>query len=90
MCFYCNRRIGEEHAWTCVIPRRRVRLRATIEYEADVPRSWDEGTITFVKNEKGCLGNTLQDIELYRERIDREHPNECVVKHPPVEFLGEA
>lgn len=88
-CFYCNRKVGEEHTWECVIPCKAVRLRATIEYEAELPRSWNRGTIEFHNREKSCLGNVLQDIRKYDERLDEEFPNECQ-GHPLVEYLGEA
>lgn len=89
-CFYCNRKLFDEHTFDCVIPSRMVRLRVTIEYEAEVPRSWDSGTIEFVKKEKGCLSNTLLDIQKYSDRLQKEHPNICTIEHPDVDYLGEA
>lgn len=87
-CFYCRRRLGEEHTWECVIPTRRVKLRATIEYEAEVPRSWDADFVHWQKNEKACLSNVVSDIKEFSDRVDEAHPNECQ-GHPPIEYLGE-
>lgn len=88
-CFYCNRKIGEEHTFECVIPSKRVRLRVTLEYETDVPRSWDKDTIERIKEDQGCLSNIVGEIKEYSDRLDVAHPNTCQVEHPPVEYLGE-
>lgn len=88
-CFYCRREIGEEHAWECAIPTRRVRLRATVEWETEVPRSWDADTIRFVTREKACVQNLAREIGKFADRLDAEQPNYCVEDHPVVEYLGE-
>lgn len=85
-CFYCRRKVGEEHTWECVIPQKIVKLRATIEYEAERPRSWDQETLEFHNQEKSCLANVVSDIKKYSDRVDIAHPNECQ-GHPLVELI---
>lgn len=86
-CFYCQRTIGREHTFECVVPCKIVRLRATIEYEAELPRSWTRQDIEFHNEEKSCLFNVVQDIKKYSDRRDEEFPNTCQ-GHPLVEYLG--
>lgn len=87
-CFYCLRKVGEEHTWECVIPTKRIRVRTTLEYEVEAPRSWENEFIEFHLAEKGCLFNIARDIRLYSDRLDAVHPNECVEDHPSFKVLG--
>jgi hypothetical protein len=63
-CFYCNQAIGAEHKADCVTINKRVKVRATIEYEIDVPASWDKEQVEFHRNEGSwCSDNMLADLE---------------------------
>ena len=50
-CFYCASKIGEEHEWECVIRTRKVLVRAVVEYEVEVPESWNKENIEFHRND---------------------------------------
>lgn len=41
-CFYCHSKVGEPHGRDCVTITKRVRLKATIEFEVEVPHSWEK------------------------------------------------
>ena len=84
-CFWCNRKIGDEHCWECVKPKKTVRLRVTFEYDAEVPRSWDKDAIEFHHNESSwCLDNIKQELE----EFFKKKPNTChLCSSGNVEFL---
>lgn len=68
-CFHCGRQIGQTHKADCVQWTRQVRLRLTtsagtatmtIEWDADVPHSWNEADILFRYNESTwCTSNAV-------------------------------
>lgn len=62
-CFYCRAGISEPHGPECVMVRRSVVIRATIDFVHDVPAHWGEDDIRFNLNESSrCAGNTLADL----------------------------
>lgn len=88
-CFYCLRKVGEEHTWECVIPERLVKVRATISWEVAVPRSWTPENVADYKESHACIGNLAHEIQQYSDRLDEKSPNTCQVEHPAIEYLGE-
>ena len=50
-CFYCQRAVGQSHNEHCVLWEKRVRMRATFEYEVSVPHAWIEDGIDHWYNE---------------------------------------
>lgn len=63
-CFYCREEIGKPHKQTCVLLKKKVKVKATIEYEVDVPASWDVDQIEFHRNEGSwCADNMLDELE---------------------------
>jgi hypothetical protein len=60
-CFYCK---GETiHDPECVLRRRTVVIRYTVEYAIAVPEHWDVEQINFHRNESSwCQGNALHEL----------------------------
>lgn len=62
-CLYCKSRIGEPHALDCVVVKKVVRLKYTIEVDVQVPHSWSADDINFHRNESSwCAGNAVDEI----------------------------
>ena len=56
-CFYCNRKVGEEHKRDCVTIQKKVRVQFTVEVIAEAPHSWPDEMIADHQNElwtEGC------------------------------------
>jgi len=63
-CFYCRQKIGANHNHDCVAVHKMVKVRAVIEYEVEVPASWDKESIEFQRNEGSwCSDNMINEIE---------------------------
>lgn len=88
-CFYCRQPIGERHKDGCVIRTRRVRVKATIEYEVEVPADWDASMIDFHFNESSwCTDNILDDLSKDINRREAEG-RECLCGSAEFDYLGE-
>jgi len=87
-CFYCQQPLGAKHNDGCVLIQKKVKVRAVIEYEIDVPSEWDASMIEFHRNESSwCAGNMIDELQ---ELNDKE--NECIcglVKYEHIEDVGE-
>lgn len=67
-CFYCNRAIGAMHDASCVLIKKKVRVRFTVEYEVSVPASWDKHMIEFQRNDGSwCVDNAIRELEALAE-----------------------
>ena len=65
-CFYCKQKVGHSHSVDCVVPTKRICVRAVFEYECDVPACFDEGLIDFSLNESSsCADNELEKIAAF-------------------------
>ena len=56
-CFYCNRKVGQEHMRDCVTIQKKVRVRFTVEVIAEAPYSWPDEMVADHQNElwtEGC------------------------------------
>lgn len=63
-CFYCRQPIGAAHKHDCVLIQKRVKVRMIIEYEVDVPSTWDGDMVEFHRNESSwCAGNAIAELE---------------------------
>ena len=63
-CLYCQRIIGAYHKSDCVLIRKRVKVRATVEYEIVVPFFWDKSNIEFHRNDGSwCANNMIDELE---------------------------
>lgn len=63
-CFYCRRKVGEEHKRNCTIVTKLVRIAYTYEVDVTVPYDWDEDMIHFHRNEgTWCASNAFSEIK---------------------------
>lgn len=63
-CFYCYEPIGGLHKDDCVCFTKKVKVRAIIEYEIEVPNFWGKGNIEFHRNEGSwCSSNIIEELE---------------------------
>ena len=84
-CFYCMQPIGAEHKPDCVLIHKRVKVRATIEYETEIPNWWGNKEFEFHRNEGSwCANNMVGELKKYVE----EKPG-CLCGHAEFEYLGE-
>ena len=78
-CFYCNQDIGQPHKEDCVMIAKKVKVRAIIEYEVEVPSTWEKENVEFQRNEGSwCASNMIGELE----ELDEEKGCLC----PDVEF----
>lgn len=62
-CFYCHQPIGSEHHPDCVLIKKKVMVRMTVEYEVKVPAHWDKHMIEFHRNDGSwCADNALDEL----------------------------
>jgi hypothetical protein len=88
-CFYCRRKVGERHGPDCVIPQRRVTLRATVEFEVDVPAGWAREQIEFHRNDGSwCANNLVDDLAAFAIRAERTEQG-CMCGRTKIEYLGD-
>lgn len=82
-CFYCHQAIGEPHRPSCVLIAKKVRVRMTVEYEVEVPASWNAGDVEFHRNESSwCADNAMGELE----KLAGREGCLCGVTH--FEFVG--
>lgn len=84
-CFYCQQPLGGFHLDNCVLISKKVLIRATIEYEVEMPSHWDAKQIEFNRNEGSwCADNMLEELkELTKD-------NECLCSRTTFEFLKDS
>ena len=62
-CFYCRSVIGQHHAPDCVLAVKKIIVKLVIEYEVEVPASWEDDAIEFRFNESSwCANNAIEDL----------------------------
>ena len=84
-CFYCQQAIGAEHKPTCVMINKKVKVRMTVEYEIEVPASWDQEQIEFHRNEGSwCSNNALAELEA----LFGDEGGQCMCDSTRFEYLG--
>lgn len=83
-CFYCKQPLGAEHKPDCVLIKKRVIVRVTIDYEIEVPADWDKSMVEFHRNEGSwCADNMIEELQaLTAER--------CLCNRAHFEFVGDA
>lgn len=83
-CFYCNQPVGATHLDDCVLIKKRVSMRTTIEYEVDEPNFWTGEDIEHFKNASSwCAGNVAEEISRYVDEIG------CLCGHAKFEYLAD-
>lgn len=87
-CLYCKQKVGDPHLAECVTVKRTVVVRMTVEYEVDVPQSWDKEQIEFHRNEGSwCANNALDELA---QLHDAESAETCLCPSARFEYVGEA
>ena len=82
-CFYCGQPIGGNHKPDCVLIKKRVKVRMTIEYFIEVPGSWDKDSVEFHRNEGSwCSQNAIEELQ---ELVDS---GDCLCDRMEYEALG--
>lgn len=68
-CFYCQRKVGEEHEKSCVVIVKKVRLRYIFVVDVYEPHGSDKEMIVFHRNESSwCASNALDELELHDDQ----------------------
>ena len=77
-CFYCSRRVGEQHALDCVIRNKTVVVEVTCKVAIPVPEDWGREMIDFHYNESTyCIDNLLKTLEAFVESLKRVAERDC-------------
>lgn len=76
-CFYCGKKKGAEHGHDCVIRKRTVVTRITLDLVQLVPEGWEEEQINFYLNDPvWCLENLREEIE---RALSNKHACSCKI-----------
>ena len=83
-CFYCGRRVGEEHGRDCVTVVQRVELFVRVKdrdgralsglWQVDEPHSWHKSMIEFFLNEGSWCASNLEASEVVWDRGSEDAP----------------
>lgn len=83
VCTYCQEPFGATHKSDCVLVQKKVTVRMIVEYEINVPASWDGDMIEFHRNESSwCADNALDELEGIIER------DGCLCQACRFEYVG--
>lgn len=84
-CFYCRQPIGAKHKPSCVLVKKRVKVRMAVEYEIEVPASWGKDQIEFQRNEGSwCSNNALDELD----RAFGKDDGPCMCGATTFEYIG--
>jgi hypothetical protein len=62
-CFFCKEAAGSPHTSDCMIPKKPIRLRVTLEFDTWEPAIWDDDMILFHRNESSwCADNFVAEL----------------------------
>ena len=88
-CLYCRQRVGGTHMAECVIRKRTVVVRVTLDLVLKHPESWDEDSIEFHHNESStCKSNLVRAVDELDERLRAS--GGCLCSIARVEYVREA
>ena len=63
VCYYCSQPLGGRHKVGCVLLRRRIIVRVSVDVVEMVPADWDVEMIDFRFNKSGwCVDNIIPDV----------------------------
>lgn len=82
-CFYCTAPIGTHHWPDCILVKKKVKVRATIEYEINVPLHWTLEDIERYRNKGSwCCDNIAVELnEIITERKNKGESCLCDSVH---------
>ena len=62
-CFYCDQPIGDDHVWNCVLIKRKITIRMTVEYKVSAPAHWGPDKVEQHRNcGTWCADNALKEL----------------------------
>lgn len=83
-CFYCQEPIGGNHKEDCVLVKKKVKVRMTVEYEVEVPNHWDAHRVEFHRNDGSwCASNAIDELQ---EMVDN---GDCLCNRTEFEYLSD-
>lgn len=89
-CFYCDRKMGQEHKDGCVIRKRTVVVRYQIDLVVSIPEDCTADMINFRYNESTwCGDNLVDDIAAAAQRME-DGPAGCLCPVVHAQYLREA
>lgn len=63
-CRYCHQPLGSDHKNDCILIKKKVKIRMTVEYEIEVPSDWDKEMVEFSRNSGSwCAGNAIAELD---------------------------
>lgn len=87
-CFYCGAKVGEHHHYDCVTVTKTVKVKATVEYEIEVPLFWKKDNIEFHYNDgTWCADNIVNDLDNYIAKLNEK--GECLCPYCKIEVLDD-
>jgi hypothetical protein len=69
-CFYCSQIVGTPHARDCVIVKKIVRLRWTVDVDIEVPHSWSKEEIIEYESGQSTVWHMVADSEYNDDRLE--------------------
>lgn len=85
-CFYCHRKLGEQHKEDCPIRARTVNVDFTIHMVMEVPEYWTEDNINhYFHDSSWCASNILDELQRREEETGR-----CICLITDAKYVGEA
>ena len=89
-CFYCQRKVGDDHAEGCVMRKKAIVMRYSYEVTVLVPEDWDDHDAEFHRNESSsCADNTLDDLSK-RLSVAVENSSPCWCGDFKAKYLRDA
>ena len=83
-CYYCGAKVGEQHKLNCVIRKKTIVTRLTIDFVDNVPENWDKEVIDFhYNNSSWCASNILN-------RLEERNNFRCLCDVASFEYLRDA
>ncbi len=86
-CFYCRQAIGEKHLVSCVLIKKKVKVRMTVEFEMVEPANWSKDEMDFYWNDSSWCANNV--LEILNEQFNTEG-SPCLCNAAKFEYLGDA
>lgn len=90
-CAHCHEAKGSGHAVDCVVRKRTVVVRVSVELVIAEPETWDAGMIEFFHNESSsCASNVASELEQFFDVMSKEQSPACPCGFVSVAYVREA
>lgn len=82
-CFYCHQPVGKAHLERCILVKKGVKIRMTVDYDIEVPARWEKPEIESYRNEGSwCASYALDELQHLSLRRG------CLCNSTHFEYLG--